>query len=388
MRGWAGVRFAAAVVAVVMAAGCGNGAVGVEYGPYSTQRIAGDYDAPSSSARGVLAESLRLGEHLAYPGEVDSTLRVGRGGGVIVDIDGVNDMLSGAQQRALSGFDINGGFGAIAADREYHANQAERMLSMVLLAFPDEQTANSAAAAMARADFDQAAAENASLSIPGYPAALAHWRPGVPTIGSWLVVKSVVIRVFAQLTEANPDLLTAAVANAYQRQAPALDGFAPTTRDQLPKLALDPNGELTRLVGTADPTPNNMTFAVYSTHAFAVLVPDPIGSLAAFTKQGVSTIAVADNKFLYRAKNAEAARALMTYLMETPSTISYTPISGVAGIEGIRCGQATQPNPTEMKPYRFRCFVTRGASVARVASNQDTDVRWLAAAQYAVMGDE
>ncbi len=332
-------------------------------------------------------ESLRLGEHLAFASEIDPALTVGRGGGVIADYQGVSSMISAPQRSALDGFPVLGAFGAIAADKTYGGDdQTETMLSITLIALPDEQIAATAAAAMARADFETNT-DNVPVTVDAYPNALSHWRPGVPTIGSWLVWKSVVIRVYARVPEPNLERLVDVATRAYRKQLANLESFTPTPEAEVPNLRMDPDKLLPLLVKTGDSTPDDRDFAVYGRRAYSLLVGDPAEALANYSSRGVSAIAVSDNKFLFQLSDPDEAAEVVEYLAGVDDGLGYVPIRGVSGLPDITCHRATQPSTTQKEARRFRCLITRDGFVAKVFSNQESDIRRLAAAQYAVLGE-
>ncbi|WP_306356514.1 MULTISPECIES: hypothetical protein [unclassified Nocardia] len=373
----------------IVSAGCsdGNKDPARDFGPYPAQRIDGDYDDHPSRARGILVESLRLGEHLAYASEIDPVLTEGRGGGVIADYRGVSSMISSPQRFALDDFSVLGAYGAIAADKGYGGDdQTETMLSITLIALPDEKSAAAAAAAMARADFETNA-DNVPVTVDAYPAALSHWRPGVPTIGSWLAWKSVVIRVFARIPEPNLEQLVDSATRAYGKQLADLESFTPTPEADIPNLRMDPDKLLPRLIKTGDYTPHDRLFAVYGPRAYSLLVDNPADALANYSSRGVSSVAVSDNKFLFQLSDSAQAADVVAYLASVDDGLGYVPLRGVSGVPDITCHRATQPSTTQKEARRFRCLIARDEFVAQVFSNQETDVRQLAAAQYAALGE-
>lgn len=382
-------RFAVAAIGVVLlVGGCGgNSGDAVDYGSYPTHRIAGDFDQRPSRARGILAESLRLGERIVLGNEVDPDLTAGRGGGVLVDSTGLTDgTLSGPQRTALQGYSILGGYSALAGNKPFDpAETSKKFLAISILAFPDEQTAAAAARDMEHADF-MTNPDNVPVGLDAYPAAVNHWRPGVPTLGSWLSWKSLVIRVFAELTEPDFGKLAQQATKALQSQVAALERFTPTPASELPNLRLDPDGLLPRLVKTDDYTPDDRTFAVYSTRAFAAASAKPAADFEANSSRGLTSIAVSHNKMLYRLRDNAAATEFTKHFIEA-SQAEYDPIHGVAGRDSIDCAQLKQPNNRSADASRYRCLITRGEYVAKVFSNTDIDVRRLAAAQDAVLSD-
>lgn len=382
-----GFVVAAIALASLVVTGCGeNGSATYVYGPYSAQRSDSDYDRHPSRARGILAESLRLGERLVYATDVDPELTVGRGGGVMVDHTGVTGtMLSGPQQTALDDFQVLAGFGAIAANKPYtKAEQPEKFLAVSILSFADEQTAAAAARAMERMDFETNT-DNAPVTVDAYPGALNHWRPGVPSVGSWLASKSLVIRVLAELPEPDLGRLTDMVARTLRRQLAELETFTPTPASEIAALRQDPEGLLMQLVATGDFTPDDRNFAVYGPRTFALLLGNPATDREA--NRDVTAIAVSYNKFLYRLRDGPAATAFADYENGLRGDAEYVPMRGIANRPTITCAQGTVVPQRQVEARRYRCVIRRDEFVAIVYSNADTDVRQLAAAQYALLGE-
>lgn len=383
-------RFAAATLGLMMIGtllACGSNSSAADYGPYPAHRIDGIFDDRPSRARGILAESLRLGERVVLANDIDSELTVGRGGGVLVDHHGSKQgaLLSGPQESALENYDVTAGFGALAANKPHSGeDEPEKFLAVSLIEFPDEQTAAAAARDMARADF-QAVDTNTPVTVGSYPQALSHWQPGVPTVGSWMAWKSLVIRVLAELPDPDLGRLTDMVTRTYQRQLAELESFTATSAVNLPKLSLDPEKLLPRLVKTGDYTPNERTFALYGPRAFALLVDNPATSFNANAARGVTAIGVSHNKFLYLARDSAAATGLAADLADRRGTVEYVPMRGIRDVTAT-CSQAKSPAPI-LEARRFRCIVVRDDLVALLYSNQETDIRRLASAQYAVMAD-
>lgn len=384
-------RFAAVTLGLAMmatSAACGNAGDASEYGAYPSHQVNGDYDQQPSRARGVLAESLRLGERIVYATDIDPELTTGRGGGVSADFHGLNStVISAPEANATNSDDVLGAFGAMAANKPYSSNddQQTKFLGVSIIAFTDEQKAAAAAGDMARADFD-ANTDNAPVAVEAYPAALSHWRPGVPTLGSIMAWKSLVIRVYAQLPDPDLGRLVDVVTKTYQRQLDLLSTFTPTAASELAKLPLDPDHMLPRLVKTGDYTPDDHDFAVYGPHAYSALLGSPATDFGANAERGVGAIAVSYNKHLFRLRDEASAEAYAGYLAGMHSDADYAPIRNGTGNSAVTCYQATKQLTQTPDARRFRCLVVRGEYVAMVYSNADTDARELAAAQYSVMG--
>ncbi|MFD3705486.1 hypothetical protein ACFWUP_20295 [Nocardia sp. NPDC058658] len=372
--------------------GCGDAPVGPDHGSYSTVPIPADYDEGPSRARGILVESLRLGERISFGDRIDPDLTSTGGGGVMGDhrglVPGMNS-LSGVQSNVASKLGVHASFGAIA-DNGRSDTKDEKFVSISLLAFASEDIARTAAADMARADFEQGA-DNAPIVLPDYPAALSHWRPSVPTVGSWLTWKNLVVRVYAKVLEPRAELLADVLTKTYRTQLADLEGFVPTAEPDLPNLRIDPDKLLTRIVQTAEPELDGDTgadtFSVYGPRAFALLSDRPSTFFATLRAASVSQIAVAHNKYLRRTASADAATAEAARLVEEGER-DYVAIPGEPSLPTVSCAQARFPNERNVLANRFKCIVYHGVDVVVLFSYLEADVRHLAAAQYALLAQD
>ncbi|MFD4428498.1 hypothetical protein [Nocardia sp. NPDC058497] len=377
-----------AVLLVSVLVACGDESVGPDYGPYSTARIPADYDAGLSNGRGILVESLRLGERVSFADQIDPDLTSTGSGGVLVDHRGLvpgRNILSGAQSAAAGKHDILGAFG-VFADNGQAADKDAKFVSISLLAFPSEDIARTAVAEMARADFEQNPG-NQPLVLPEYPGALTHWYPSVPTVGSWLTWKSLVIRVYAKVLEPRADLLSEVVAKTYRTQLADLAGFTPTPQADLAALRIDPDGLLARVVQTGEAELDDKTFAVYGPRALALMMSRPSKALATFRAASVSQIAVAHDHYLRRTGSPEIAAAEADRLTREGNE-DYLAMPGIESLPTVSCWKAKFPLRGSHKASRFKCIVYRGVDLALVYSYLESDVRHLAAAQYALLAQD
>lgn len=377
-------RWLAALLSLaLLTAACGDNAA-PDHGDYALEPVVGDYDDTPNTVRGALVESVRIGERVLFADRVDPELTEGNGGGLIVGVRGVDNLLSGPQRTALLPFDVLAGYGAIAGNGQQDNESKYKLLSIAILSLPDETQAIAAAQAMAAADFT-ANIENAPLPVSEYPAALTHWRPGVPTVGSWLVWKNLVIRLYAKVIDPRPELLTDLIARTYRAQLTDLDTFVPTPAADLPKLKLDSDKLLTRVVKTGDYWPDKWDFMVYGPRSYALLRDKPSATLRKLDDGSIGAIAVSYNKFLHRARDVDGALAYADIEEKYSLAADYTPMTAVPGLSGVSCYRATRPNNTSISARRFSCLVHHNEFVVRLYSNQETDIRQQAVAQHALL---
>lgn len=374
---------AALVSLTLLTAACGDN-VALDHGDYALEPVPGVYDDVPNTVRGRLVESVRLGERVLLADRVDPELTYGNGGGLIVGVRGVDDLLSGVQRTALGPFDVLAGFGAIASNDQPDNESMHKLLSIVILSLPDEAQATAAAQAMAAADFT-ANTENAPLPLPEHPAALSHWRPGVPTVGSWLVWKNLVIRLYAKIIEPSPELLTDLLTRTYRAQLAEIGTFVPTPAADVPALKLDSGKLLTHVVKTGDYWPDKWDFMVYGPRSFALLRDEPSAALGEFEQSSIDAIAVAYNKFLYRTRDSEAARTYADIEEKHSLAADYTLMTSTPDLAGVSCYRAARPDTSSIPARRFSCLVRHNEFVVRLYSNQETDVRQQAVAQHALL---
>ncbi|MFF2086454.1 hypothetical protein ACFVVM_21975 [Nocardia sp. NPDC058176] len=383
---WRSRCFAALLVGTTLvAAGCGAQAPVFDHGDYALEPAAADYDAEPSRVRGATAESIRIGERLLFVDSVDPDLTKGNGGGVVVGLNGVDDLLSGVQRSALLPFDVLAGFGVIGSNGRADDDPGQKLISITLLSLPDEEQAVAAGAAMAAADF-AANTENAPLALPEHPAALTHWRPGVRTVGSWLVWKTLVIRVFAVVAEPDPAVMIDLLTRTYRGQLNELDTFVPTPAAELANLALDRDELLPRLVKTGDYWPHRWSFAVYGPRAYALLSGQPSVRLRDLEASAISAVAVTRTSFLFRAPDEDAVRTYAEALTNRLLDRDYSALASTPDLPGVSCHRAARPDPSSTTAHQFACVVRHGEFVVLLHSNREMDVRRQAVAQYALLG--
>ncbi|MFE3057694.1 hypothetical protein [Nocardia sp. NPDC059239] len=124
----------------------------------------------------------------------------------------------------------------------------------------------------------------------------------------------------------------------------------------------------------------------FGVRAFSALSPEPPHTLGKYSGSGVTALAVSHNKYLYRMRDSKAAAQYGRDLAADPENSEYTWMRNVRGLTAATCSQATRPDPKSVQARRYRCVVARDGYVAVVYSSTETDVRQLAAAQYAIMG--
>lgn len=204
---------------------------------------------------GRVIESMRMAEAVVRPQEADAALRYPYGVGIVpvptpvkasvLLADAVRDVLH--RDELLAGIAVNGTSNEL---RIPPRTGADRFLQIMLLRFPDDGSATRAAADIDSRDA-AVSRDNVGVPVPGYSAAHAHWRPGVPTVAATLAHGPFVVHVLAGHTAPDLAALTALVRGTFDQQLPRLDDFDPTPREKLAGLPLDSSGMLRLMVPQA-----------------------------------------------------------------------------------------------------------------------------------------
>lgn len=369
---------------LAMTAACGDSAPSPDYGPYDTALVSSKVDDAASNARGILVESLRIGEQLVFAQQIESDLTYGRSAGVIVDHAGTSGPLSAAARAALAPFEVLGGFSAVAGNAEQAGEKDTKSLTISILALPSAELAVAASQAMAATDLP----DSIPLPITGLPGALGYWRPTSATAGSWSTWKSLVIAVTVKFDSARVEQLGDILARANREQLTALNSFTPTRASDLASLKLDPDQLLPRLVHTGASSPNKLDYAVYGPRAFALLLDRPATRLAEFREHKVTTVALSHNNLLHRTDSPDSADTFARSIENLLTTTGYVTLDPGPGVSDVSCYRATKPDPLVIEARRYTCLVRHEEFVVRVNSNQESDVRQLAAAQASLLAQD
>lgn len=368
----------------------------LDVGDYDTEPLA--EPSPGDGKYGRIIESERMGEAIIDPTEADPAAKFNLSVGIAAlptsDYavrrlgDATKSVLD--QQRLLAGFWVGG------SDTKSDSAQIGRMhrLSVVLLRFPDETTAQAAATGIDAADL-AVSPDNVAVTIPGYAAAHSHRRPDVPTLAATLAHGAFVISVLVQLPDTDLTALTDIAAKSFAAQLPALDRFQATPADKFATLALDRDGMLRRALPTKRgqwPVP-----AISSiTGGGAANWDDPIvdtgvvfGPRVVYFKYGrfggpglpgADAFAKVGFGGVLRFTDVAAAHR---YSFRTPDASQYEIVAAPAGVPDARCIKDISPAAVAEVRYACRVMVHRYVGMILSADLQDAQRR--AAAQYMLL---
>lgn len=357
-------------------------------GDFPTDRHTYPQDAVDS---GPVLEGIRMAEALAPAVEIDSSLEYGRGSLLVPDSQTAIKFLAGVSKPVLDKRGMVVGYGASGADRPDPQGQSRptpgaTVVTTVLLRFPDASGARLAARELEDADIG-VSPENRALSSTEHPTAYIHWRPGIPTIGSFLAHEEFVVSLFIQRPRADSADLVDWVDKTYTAVLDRLRKFDPTPFDELDTLKVDPENLLARVV-VADRegrTPDPKNFAVYGPTYMIHSAYRQRERRRLLEESGFERIALVDNGSVTRTRDAAGAERLLRGLVDTVGDHydTHTAPSDVPDAKCVRLNDDGDPQ----REYRFRCFVLYKRYVATVSGDNETEVRQKVAAQYALLAN-
>ncbi|MGY0498879.1 DUF7373 family lipoprotein [Nocardia sp. FBN12] len=363
----------------------------LDVGSYTTAPA--DIEAGRKSTDGPILEGLRMAGAVVFPHDVDPALIHNWGTDVLdtprraADTSAISSVNLAVleRHRMMVAFDI--AEGSLAFDKAKPAIETDaRITRVVLLRFPGAQVAKEAARDLEATDFG-VSPDNQPVPIPGYPAAHAHWRPGVKTIGATFAHGEIVVSLFLQHPSPDIDALATRVSAVLDAQIPLLDAFTPTAPDKIAQLPRDPDELLRR---TLIPGPANQQiaissreFAAWPGRASAHYRPtEPAELGAAWDRGGVDSVSNSYSTTLFRFRDDAAAVAFGTTWQDTLSAAAH-PVSAPADVPQARCAERRAGSA----PALTRCYVNYRRYGAFVSGAEPAGVRQQAAAQYALLAN-
>ncbi|MEV6095685.1 hypothetical protein [Nocardia sp. NPDC051981] len=354
----------------------------LDTGSYPVNRYTYDRD---NGGKGNTLEGIRMTAAVAPAVKIDSHLNIGRGGVVLSTVDDVVNVshLSSAVKGVLTNRGFVAGFAASGSDREDVNDNPDpngTTITTRVLRFPSADNAKLAARELEDADFNVALNVNQKLTLPDYPDAYAHWRPGVPNIGLTMARKDFVISLFILRPSADQRDLLSWAKKTLDAQVPTLDAFQETPNDQISQLPVDPDRLLARTLvtdrdhKTVDPD----NFAVFPANWLIL----PSDDMAYWTKLvsdgGADEMSSADGNFVIRLRDGKASTDFVTGMI---SNLQESATSGPDKVPDAKCVHRTSDKTPS------RCYVSYKQYVGVVNGTSDSDAQKKAAAQYALLAN-
>ncbi|GAB2506564.1 DUF7373 family lipoprotein [Nocardia heshunensis] len=349
------------------------------------------YDT-SSNGHGDVLEGIRMAAAVAPSLKVDQSLDIGRGTFVhtttadLVKYDGMPNVAVPILQK--HGFIVD--FTTGGSDRpdpkdSSHADPNSNTVSLVLMRFPTTDAAKLAARELEDADFAVALQQNVKLTIPEYPDAMAHYRPGINNIGVVMARKEFVLDIFAVRPSADQRDLLSLAKRTLDAEVPAIDAFQETPTDKLDTLQPDPDNLLARvLVDKRDaaraPDPDN--FVIWHPNWILDNSDDQAARQALLDRTGADAFGYADTNEIYRVRDAAAGTDLVNGLVSIMGN-TYSTDTAPDNVPGAQCGHWA--DLSGKNPYR--CYVGYRRYVAIVYATDAATARRKATAQYALLAN-
>ncbi|WP_194834112.1 hypothetical protein [Nocardia sp. XZ_19_369] len=360
----------------------------LEVGTYAVDRHRYDQDAGDKAA---LVEGMRMSDAVIPTVQIDPSLKVGRGSAVVADAEQALDFVAKPSKPVFDDRKLITGYAASGADRpdpEGQTNPAPEAtaVTIALFRFPDQATAKLAARELEDVDI-AISPENRKLPSTAYPDAYIHWRPGVPTVGTFMAHKEFVISLFIQRPRPDSTDLVEWVDKSLAAEVAQLDKFQATPQEKIKDLPVDPEGLLARVAVSdrKNRTPDTATFAIFGPHHMVHRADDESAHLRLIQEAGVDRQAIADDSYIARTRDSAAAQELAAGLMESEGA-HYDTLGAPKDVPGAKCLQLNSKGNPE-REYKFRCYVSYKRYVGVVTSDKEPDVRQKVAAEYALLAN-
>ncbi|WP_280469709.1 DUF7373 family lipoprotein [Nocardia brasiliensis] len=354
--------------------------------PTAVPKIAPNLD-PVGYAR---LEGVRLADAVMSPHEVDDKYSAGASAQVHTGLDTLTSYLAEPVLPVLQNHGFVVGFSTGSADavlpltRATEGSREREGLTVTVLRFRDKDAAKAAAAEMNAVDF-ALSPENAAVQLPKYPDSGAHWRPAVPTLGSTTAHGVFVISTLADARTTDLTRLIGITQKYLDAELPALDRFTPTPTTEFGTLQQDPDRVLTRALhpGGTVPQPDGQGEVVLTLRGYLNYILDQSGRYPVLRRAGVDRVAMTPSVFVFRTRDAAAAKQFVTESVELDSPADRRAFDPPEDVPDALCLQSY--NVT--KSAQFRCFVAYHEYAALIIGQQLLDTQQRAAAQYALFAN-
>ncbi|WP_024800322.1 hypothetical protein [Nocardia sp. BMG51109] len=356
----------------------------LDVGPYATDRHS--YD-PGPGGKGPLLEGMRMSQAVVPSVRIDPSLAVGAGGRVVADsADATEHLLAGVAKPVLDRHRMVVGYVSGGSDRADAAAPNATSITDLVLRFPDPESAAAAARELEDTDFGVAPDLNRKLTVPSHPGAYVHYRPGVPTVGTFMAHREFVISLFIERPSADEHDLLAWVRKTLDAQTPELDRFRATPRDRLAELPVDPDRLLARaVVRDRYQVAHPERFAVFGAPAFVHTAADETARQRLVDDTGLDAVAIAETSSVLRVRDADAALHLVDGMLSAAGP-QYDDATAPNAVPGAKCLQLNATGDPQNES-RYRCYVPYHRYVQAVVGSDRTDVEYRTAAAYALMAN-
>ncbi|MGW4356059.1 DUF7373 family lipoprotein [Nocardia sp. NPDC004582] len=397
-----------ALLAITAAAvaGCGSAVTGtatpgeidirtLDVGKYSTAPLDLRYEYNPRTRLATELATQRLADHVVNGADIDPAFTFGTGVVSMTNTETATRVLANATAPVLDAnkmmFGLSVGHTDKQPDKSGKTVEGSSFTTVTVLQFRDAAAAAKAATELDEADFAVSPDANQRVTLPKYPDAHAHWRPGVASIGSTVAHGNYVVNAYVGVPDPELSKLTALATKVLDAQLPLLDSLPPLTPEGLLRLPFDADHMLRRTLTPGEGfLPDFQTMAVAEPRGFLHRVADQGYWRRIVTDNGIDRYSIAGADYdgpsmLFRTRDAQAAKQLATAIIEH----GYSGVADApAGFPDGKCGQTTAtPASSLTRIKRFRCTVSYRQYTAVVDSDQIADAHQRAAAQYALFAN-
>ncbi|BAW06648.1 serine/threonine-protein kinase [Nocardia seriolae] len=259
-------------------------------------------------------------------------------------------------------------------------------LIMVIMSYPNSDSAANAAKEMEAVDY-AASAANVRVDIPKFPQAHAHYRPGYASIGATWSYNSFVTSVIAVLDNPNftPAMLAERAGQVFAAEAPLLDKVDDYAEAALTVIPRDPDQVIRRVLVT-DEQPISATYGSIGPRAASLCEDAQSHKDGLFEQAGIDRCAFTIEGGVLRTRDESAARAFLTAARKADAA-EYVKrdIKPPTGLPTAICYEQKDAIWSDDANSRFSCGVAYGRYVGLVESNDEQDVLRRIAAQYTIL---
>lgn len=260
------------------------------------------------------------------------------------------------------------------------------IVSTIVMQFADVDGAKQAATDLYQADLAALGDQNKAVTLPKYPGAQSHWRPGSPFMRTMLTHGQYLVAFLVSTPAVELGALTTLAEKAYDTQLPLLDKLPALTDEEMLQLPWDPDRLLTRALNPTreqNPSSNN-SFGLYGQRGMRHFATDREFVQKQLTAMKADRFATSAGTVVARTSDEAIARNAVANRL----TLTHTRGEAAAppNVPDAACVENQVP-PTESAPIRFTCIVAYHEYIGIVGSSQITDAHQRAAAQYALFAN-
>jgi hypothetical protein len=358
----------------------------LDVGSYSTAPR-GIADQPSLP-QGTLLEGIRIADAVADSSQFDSLLLYLWQADPVPDTASMVPLLGEAGKKVLDQYGWVAGYRASYADRPQLENRAAPSvyvgISIMVLRFPDEAAARSAASALEITSWKDFA-KTVALPLPKHPEVVARYTPGTGALLADAAIGQFVVHLILEAPPAGIETNVGSLDPVLDAEHALLRDFHPTAVQDIPALPVDRDGLLARMV-TTDPAkqpPVSGTFVVYGPTGALRDQPPKFRKDKLYEKWGVDRLAVTGDQHLYRLRDHQAAMDMMAAFIADSSSSEHE-IGADKNVPDERCFETNNPPPNSPA---FACRIVFNNFYTLVRDNTAISAEQKAAAQYKLLAN-